>query len=152
MPAVSSLFERDFLMRAVKQMVELLARALKLGTAKKDEAAALLESGALTLLGIEFRTLSLVDSSSAADLLGTAPRIFIFAKLLDGMRQVAEAANDVPEARTRAQHACEMVLELLKRYPKHEEAKVLLAQLVAHVDAELLPQRLQETLRLHRET
>lgn len=143
---MSSLFERDFLMRAIKQLIELLARALKLGAQKKDEAVQLLESGALTLLGIEFRTLSLVDSSSAADLLGSAHRIYLFARLLDGMREVAEGANDVAQARSKAQHACEMTLELLKRHPKHVEAKELLAQLLPHVDAELLPERLRAML------
>ena len=72
---MSSFVERDFLMRAIKQLVELLVRALKLGSQKKDEAMQLLESGALTLLGIELKTLSLVDSASAADLLGSVPRI-----------------------------------------------------------------------------
>ncbi len=79
------------MMRMVKQLVELIARALKLGTQKKDEAVALLESGALTLLGIEFRTLSLVDSSSAADLLGSPTKILVFAKLLKTLASKLDA-------------------------------------------------------------
>ena len=144
---MSSFVERDFLMRAIKQLVELLVRALKLGSQKKDEAMQLLESGALTLLGIELKTLSLVDSASAADLLGSVPRILIFAKLLDAMRQVAAAANDEGLARSKAQHSAEMAFEVLKRSPKNAEALQLISTLSSSVDLELLPERLRALYR-----
>lgn len=140
---MSSFIERDFLMRAIKQMVELLARALKLGSQKKDEAMQLLEAGTHTLLGMDFRTLSLVDSNSAADLLGSVPRILIFAKLLEAMRQVAAAAGDEGLARSKAQHSAEMALEVLSRSPKSPEALELLRTLAPAIDASLLPERLR---------
>ena len=139
---MSSIFERDFLLRSIKQFVELLARALKLGSAqKKDEAIQVLEAGCLSILGIDYRELTFVDSSSAANLLGSAHKILLFAKLLDGMRQVAEAAGDEASARSKAQYACEITLELLKRYPNNEEAAGLLQTLAPKLDAQLLPER-----------
>ena len=142
---MSSIFERDFLLRSIKQFVELLARALKLGSAqKKDEAMQVLEAGCLSILGIDYRELTFVDSASAANLLGSTHKLLLFAKLLDGMRQVAEAAGDEAEARSKAQFACEMTLELLKRQPKNEEGFALLSTLAPKVDPELLPGPVRE--------
>lgn len=129
-------------MRSIKQLVELLARALKLGQLKKhDEAQQGLEAGCLSILGISYRELTFVDSASAANLLGSPHRIWVFAKLLDGMRQVAESAGDEAGARSKAQHACEMTLELLQRHPGHAEGVELLATLTPKVDGDLLPDR-----------
>lgn len=136
------------MLRLIKQLVELLARALKLARGgKKEEAAELVESGALTLLGVDFKTLSMVDASSAADLLGSSMRIVVFIRLLDGLREVAEAGGDEAMARSRAQHGCEMCLELLRRHPAHAEGLAFLETFVPHVDVELLPDRLQPIYR-----
>ncbi len=130
------------MLRSIKQFVELLARALKLGSAqKKDEAMRVLEAGCLSILGITYRELTFVDSASAANLLGTPHKILLFAKLLDGMRQVAEAAGDEAAARSKAQYACEMTLEYVKRHSKNEEADQLLLALAPKFDARLLPER-----------
>lgn len=148
---MSSIFERDFLLRSIKQFVELLARALKLGTAqKKDEAMQVLEAGCLSILGIDYRELTFVDSASAANLLGTPHKILLFAKLLDGMRQVADAAGDEAAARSKAQYACEMTLELLKRSPKNAEAIELVNALGPRIDPDLLPERARQAFDLFR--
>ncbi len=68
-----AIVERDFIMRLVKQLAELLARAMKLKAAKRDDEAIevieVIESGCLSLLGIDWKTLAWVDSASAAQLL-----------------------------------------------------------------------------------
>src|SRR5437016_10744263 len=79
-----SLIERDYVMRLVKQIVDFIARALNLAKQGKDkEAIELLESGCLSALGIPWSALALVDSKSAAGVLGDAPRIAAFARILE---------------------------------------------------------------------
>ncbi|MBL8953791.1 MAG: hypothetical protein JNK82_23650 [Myxococcaceae bacterium] len=108
--------DRDFVMRAVKQLAELLARALKLKCDEKyDEAAQTLEGGAGDLLGLDFGALALVDSASGAQLLGDVQRIRTFAQLLEELSAVHRAAGDEAKARARARHAHEMYGEALRR-------------------------------------
>ena len=107
-----SIFERDYVMRLVKQLAELFARVMNLKAAKKnEEAAELLEAGCLTLFGIDWRTLAWVDSASAAQLLKEPARIRAFAALLEKRAELHEAADEPAEARSKWQHAFEMYRE-----------------------------------------
>ena len=133
------LVERDYVMRIVKQLVELLARALKLKTQKRyDEAAQTVEGGCGELLGVEFDTLALVDSASAAQLLGTFVRIRTFARLLEELSGIHRLDDDESHARTRARHAMEMYLEALARKADDAEALAGVERLRAHVDVSML--------------
>ncbi len=106
------LVERDFLMRLVKQLAEVLARAMKLKLGKKhEEAAEVIESGCLTLLGIDWQTLAWVDSKSAAQLLQTPARIHAFATLLENHGLLSEDKGDAAKARSKFQHALELYRE-----------------------------------------
>ncbi len=107
-----SIVERDYVMRLVKQLAELFARALNLKLAKKhEEAAEVIEAGCLTLFGIDWRTLSWADSASAAQLLKEPARIRAFAALLEQRAELHEAAGEPAEARSKWQHAFEMYRE-----------------------------------------
>jgi hypothetical protein len=122
--------DRDFVMRAVKQLAELLARALRLKREQKyDEAAQTLEGGCGDLLGFDFGALALVDSPSCAQLLGDAQRIRTFASLLEELADVHRAAGDEAKARARARHAHELFGEVLKRKADDAEAKAALERL-----------------------
>ncbi len=110
-------------MRIVKQLAELLARALRLKREQKfDEAAQTLEGGCGDLLGFDFGALALVDSASCASLLSEPARIRTFAQLLEELAGVHGAAGDEAKARARARHAREMYGEVLKRKPDDAEA------------------------------
>jgi len=110
-------------MRLVKQLVELLARALKLkGEGKEDEALELLDSGCLSLLGIPYSALALVDSKSAADLLNEPTRITVFGRLLEERAAIEAQQGHSLAARTRRAHALEIYAEALKRSPSHADA------------------------------
>ncbi len=99
------LVDRDFLMRLVKQLAEVIARAMKLKLAKKnEEAAEVIEAGCLTLLGIDWQTLAWVDSKSAAQLLKEPARIHAFATLLEHHGLVSEDPS-------KFRHALEMYRE-----------------------------------------
>lgn len=106
------LVERDYVMRLVKQIAELLARALKLQLAKKhDEAAEVLESGCLTLFGMDWKTLAWADSASAADLLKDAKKVSLFASLVEERAKLHVAAGEPAEAESKFQHAYELYRE-----------------------------------------
>ncbi|MGV3622597.1 MAG: hypothetical protein ACO1OB_17390 [Archangium sp.] len=89
----------DYVMRLVKQLAELLARAMKLKTAG-DEAKSkeVLKSACGELLGIEFQVLDMLDAKTAVELLGEKPRV-------DAYVQLVEALGDHVRAAELRQHA-----------------------------------------------
>ena|SRR6185436_13577634 len=124
------MIERDYVMRIVKQIAELLARALKLKVEKRwDEAAQTIEGGCLDLLGIEFAALALVDSVAGAALLGNVTRIRVFARLLEELAGIYREEGSEALARARAKHAREMYREVLKRKADDAEALEALQRL-----------------------
>ena len=132
------IIERDFIMRQVKQLAEALARALKLKAAKKDdEAAEVLESACLSVLGLDWKTLAWVDSASAARLLQEPARIRAFAALLEQRAHFHAESGELPEARSKYQHAFELYREA------GDDAEAIAgAQRTAKLfDAALLPAR-----------
>jgi hypothetical protein len=137
-----ALVERDFVMRIVKQLAELLARALKLKREQRyDEAAQTLEGGCADLLGLDFAALALVDSASCAQLLGEPLRIRTFAALLEELAEVHRLDGDEAKARARSRHAFEMYCEVLARKSDDAESLAGLERLRPRVDTAALPQR-----------
>jgi hypothetical protein len=125
-----AVYERDFIMRVLKQLVEALARALGLAKeGKVQEARVGLEETCLALLGMEYQTLALVDAATAAQLLGDPARVFVFARVVVGLADVAREARDAAAERRHCVHASELVQQVLARTPGHAEAKALLGAL-----------------------
>lgn len=113
---MASVVDKDYLGRQIKQLAELLARLLSLGKAgKQDEAEESLAAGARELLGFEYRTLLVVDSRSAAELLGTKTKIEAFIGLLEAEAELAETLGDLARAASRRAHAEEMRALAAKR-------------------------------------
>ena len=136
------LFERDYVMRIVQQLAELLARVLKLKAAKRyDEAAEAIEAGCPSLLGVDFAAIALVDSSSAAQLLSELSRIRMFARLLEELGDVYALEGNAAKARARDRHALEMYLEVISRKSGDSEALAGIERLRSRVDATLLTPR-----------
>ncbi len=118
-----SLIERDYVMRLVKQIVDFIARALKLAKEGKDrEAIELLESGCLSALGIPWSALALVDSRSAAGVLGDAARIAAFGRILEERANIEALQGKRELALRRREHALEIYQEALQRSPANSEA------------------------------
>lgn len=118
-----SLIERDWVMRMVKQLVDFIARALKLAKEGRDkEAIELLESGCLEVLGIPWSALALVDSKSAAGVLGDGARVAAFGRILEERASIEAMQGKVALAAQRRQHALEIYQEALARSPKNAEA------------------------------
>lgn len=132
------LVERDYVMRMVKQIAELLARAMGLKGQKKDqEAAEVLEAGCLELLGIDWKTLAWSDSASAAQLLREPVKIRMFAQLMEHRAQFHEDAGQAADARSKFQHA----YELYRESGKHAEAIAGAERCAAKFDLGLLPEK-----------
>ena len=130
------MFERDYVMRLVKQLAELFARVMNLKAAKKnEEAAEVLEAGCLILFGIDWRTLAWADSASAAQLLKEPGRIRAFAALLEQRAELHEASDEPAEARSKWQHAFEMYREA----GDHPEALEGAARTGKKIDVLMLP-------------
>lgn len=130
------LVERDYVMRLVKQLAELLARALKLqGQKKHEEAAEVLEAGCLSLFGMDWKTLAWADSASAAELLKEPMRVRLFASLVEQRAQFHEECGEAAEARSKFQHA----YELYREAGKDAEAVAGAARCLPKFDAGLLP-------------
>jgi hypothetical protein len=121
------LTDRDWLMRAVKQLADAIARALKLTREDKHQQAIELLQGACTeLFGIEYRVLSMVDAASAVELLGDPGRGVAFARLLEAM---AQAEPEPTRREARLAHLKEVAAVLAGRFPKHAEVAALVAGL-----------------------
>jgi hypothetical protein len=107
------LSQRDWVMRAVKQLADFIARALKLAREDKHEQAIeLLQGACVELFGVEYRVLSMVDARSALDLLGSAPRAQAFIDLVEAM---AQAEVEPLRREARQQHADELRSALVAR-------------------------------------
>jgi hypothetical protein len=105
--------ERDYVMRLVKQLAELIARALKLAsTAKHEEALATLRAACGQALGMEYEVLSMLDAKSAVELLGQKERVLAFIQLVEAMGDVDAKAGETLRSLTRYQHAFELAQAL----------------------------------------
>lgn len=91
------MFQRDFIMRAVQQAAEALARALRLLLAKKeDEAEEALAEG-YNALGIDRELLLLLDPSSLRSQLADDAKVAMAVRLLLGDAEVC-ASRGEPQA------------------------------------------------------
>lgn len=89
----------DYVMRLVKQLAEVLARALKLKAAGDEhKAKEVLKNACGELLGVEFSVLDMLDARSAVELLGDASRV-------DSYLQLVEALGDTARAEELRHHA-----------------------------------------------
>jgi hypothetical protein len=143
----SSFDERDTILRLAKRIGEVLGKAVQALLGKRpDEAQEVLEAGCGSLLGIEFQALSFMESATAAGMLQHPARIMAYAKLLQGLADVAVAKGNEAMARSHAQHALEVALEALRRERDHAGALALVQALVPRVDVTLIPESYRATL------
>lgn len=99
------MFQRDYIMRAVQQAAEALARALKLLLKKKDEEAeqALVEGYAA--LGIDRELLLLLDAATLRSQLADDAKVAMAARLLLGDAEVRQTRGDAKGALRRLRAA-----------------------------------------------
>lgn len=141
---MSSLFERDYILRLVKQLAALLAAVLKLKHEKKyDQALEQLQGAFPGFFGIEYRTLVAIDSSSAAQLLGEAAKIKILARLIAEEAELYGSRGDEPRGAAKRVHALELYIEAALRDPRDAGIASAMDVLLREVEPEDLGEKYQ---------
>ena len=125
--------ERDYVMRAVKQLAELIARILKLALTDPAKARAELDDAARAALGMEPSTLAFVDAASAAQLLGRADKVTLFATILEAYGELELLTGANHAARRHFLHALDVAHEALKLDPTNAGATLLVTRLRARL-------------------
>ena len=88
------MFQRDYIMRAVQQAAEALARALKLLLKKKDDEAEQALAEGYAAIGIDRELLLLLDPASLRSQLADDSKVAMAARLLVGDAEVQQARGD----------------------------------------------------------
>lgn len=138
-----SLHQRDYILRMIERIAALLARVLKRRTegdfagARRDIA-----EGMTDVLGPAGAMVRMVDPATAANLLGDADRITMYARLLEADAELQEALGDQPGASRTRCRALEVMLELVLRHVERSDAMTALTTaLAARVDRATLGPR-----------
>jgi Flp pilus assembly protein TadD len=125
--------ERDYVMRAVKQLAEVIGRLLKLALVDPQRARAELDEAARSALGMEPSTLAFVDAHTAAVLLGRADKVVLFATVLEAYGDLDELVGATHAARGRFLHALDLAHEALALDPTSAPAKAVVERLRARL-------------------
>ena len=146
------MFERDYILRLVKQLGALLAAILKLKKEEQFDAALEQLQGAFpSLFGIDYRTLVGFDSKSAAQLLVDSTRIKILAQLLEEEADIQRRRGDVELSAAKQLHALELYIEAAQRSSADPEVSASIARLSSRAELTDLAERYREWLRSHPE-
>ena len=122
----------DYLLRQVKVLAAMIARLVGLRTCGQiEEARAELERAYGAVLGPEAELVRRADSSTAAMLLGSPERIFLFAQLV---REEAAQAGEDGLRKLLTARAAELGKEAARRAPENDEIRCFLAELSAGDD------------------
>lgn len=121
--------ERDYVMRAVKQLADFIARVLKLALTDPRAARDQLEAACRDTLHIELATLSLVDARTAAGLLVRADKVVYFATVIETLGELDLLEGATHRARSHFLHALELAHEAASLDSKSSEATALIARL-----------------------
>jgi hypothetical protein len=102
--------KKDYIQRMIEQLVQALARLLKLTAAgQHKEAIELVRTTSQEAFGIEYELLIGVDAASAAGLLGSPIRVRKFAELVRAEAGALEASGNAALAGKRREFADALV-------------------------------------------
>ena len=121
--------QRDYVMRAVKQLTEFIARILKLALVDPAQARAQLDDAARSALGMEPSTLAFVDAHAAAQLLGRADKVVLFATILEAYGELELLTGAQHAARRHFLHALEVAHQAVRLDPSSSDARALVDRL-----------------------
>lgn len=103
---------KDYLERMIEQLVAVLARILKARKEQRHEdAVQYIGEAARSMLGMEYRVLTMADAASTARLLREPGRVQVLAKLVRQEAEVRREQGDAPVAADRFRLALELYLE-----------------------------------------
>lgn len=103
---------KDYIERMIEQLVAALARILRARQEQRyEEALQLIGEAARSMLGMEYRVLTMADAASTARLLGEPGRVRVLAKLVRQEAEVRRGQGDALGAGDRFRLALELYLE-----------------------------------------
>lgn len=129
------MIQRDYIMRQIEMLTRVVARLLQLKEQKKYEVA-LKEIGDVydELFAAEARLLKIVDTTTAACILGHWERVKIFATLRKEEAEIFKLKNEMPRALEIFQQAKELFLKTLEMKGSPDQECLDLA---AKIDTEM---------------
>jgi hypothetical protein len=142
------MLRKDYIERLIEQFAAAFAALLKLRREKKTEQAEqLIRDTALSVLGMEYGTLTMADAASTARLLGNSLRVAGLARLVAEEASLFEQKGDSARAALRRGLALELYLEAQALGAKlaGEDGPVF-AELRQKVEPTLLSERHQRLL------
>jgi hypothetical protein len=142
------MIRKDYIERLIEQFAAAFAALLKLRRERKtEEAQQLIRDTALSVLGMEYATLTMADAASTARLLGHPLRVVGLARLVAEEAELFHEQADTARATLRWALALELFLEAraLGASLEGEDARVF-AGLPGKVDPSLLSGRAQRLL------
>lgn len=142
------MIRKDYITRLIEQFAAAFAALLKLRRERKtEEAQQLLRDTALSLLGMEYSTLTMADAASTAQLLAHPLRVVALARLVAEEAELFQEQGNAARASLRWTLALELFLEAraLGATLEGEDARVF-AGLQQKVAPSLLSARAQGLL------
>lgn len=142
------MIRKDYIERLIEQLATAFAALLKLRRERKtEEAQQLLRDTALSVLGMEYSTLTLADAASTAQLLAHPVRVVALARLVAEEAELFQEQGNAARASMRWGLALELFLEAraLGATLEGEDARVF-AGLQQKVAPSLLSSRAQGLL------
>lgn len=142
------MIRQDYIQRLIEQFAAAFAALLKLRRERKlDEAQQLLRDTALSVLGMEYSTLTMADAASTAQLLAHPRRVVGLARLVAEEAELFHEQGNAARASLRWGLALELFLEARAMGAKleGEDARVF-AELRQKVAPALLSSRAQGLL------
>ena len=142
------MLRKDYIERMIQQFAAAISAILKLRREKKtEEAQQVLSDTALSLLGMEYSTLTMADAASTAKLLGQPLRVKVLARLVAEDGELLEQKGEHARASVRWGLALELFLEAQVQGTKFEgEDAEVFAELRRKVAPALLSERHQRLL------
>jgi len=143
-----NMIRKDYIERLIEQFATAFAALLKLRRERKtEEAQQLIRDTALSVLGMEYATLTMADAASTARLLGHPLRVVGLARLVAEEAELFQEQAHTARATLRWGLALELFLEAraLGATLEGEDARVF-AGLQQKVEPQLLAERSQRLL------
>lgn len=142
------MLRKDYIEQLIEQFAAAFAALLKLRREKKlEQAEQLIRDTALSVLGMEYGTLTMADAASTAQLLGNSLRVAGLARLVFEEASLLEQKGDSTRASLRWGLALELYLEARAMGSKLEgEDGRVFAELRGKVEPTLLSARYQRLL------
>ena len=142
------MLRKDYIERLIEQFAAAFSALLKLRRERKtEEAQQLIRDTALSVLGMEYGTLTMADAGSTAQLLGNPLRVAGLARLVAEEGALFEQQGDPMRASLRWGLALELYLEAQAQGARLEgEDGRVFAELRSKVEPTLLSERHQQLL------